>query len=339
MPPAGTPRPVRLGLLAAGRITGPAVVAPAELVDGVEIAAVAARSLDRARAGAEMWGAATAYGSYAELIADPDVDAVYIATPAALHHRWTLAAVAAGKDVLCEKPIASNAVEAREMVAAAATAGRVLMEAFHWRYHPITAQIATIVHGGELGRIEQVNGVFNLPDGHIPRDDIRWDLSLGGGALMDLGCYAAQWVRWVMGSEPDVVSAEAECPVPGIDGAMTAELAFPGGGRGRIECSMIASGPPDIRLEIVGADAALHVTNPLAPQHGARIERRAGGAIDEHPVDGAGTTTYQHQLVAFRDAVTSRVAPITSGADSIATMDLIDACYRAAGLDPRPSLV
>lgn len=331
---------VTLGLLAAGRITGPAVVAPAELVDGVEIVAVAARSFDRARASAETWGAARAYGSYDELLADPGVDAVYIATPAALHHRWTLAALAAGKDVLCEKPLASNAAEAREMVAAAESTGRILMEAFHWRYHPLVAQVGELIASGRLGRIEHVHGVFDLPAGHIPRTDIRWDLRLGGGALMDLGCYPAQWVRWVMGAEPRVVSAEATCPVPDVDATFVAQLEFPDGGTGTIRCSMEAADidGPDIRLEIVGTDATVHVLNPLAPQHGTRIELREGGAIEELSVRGAATTTYQHQLAAFRDAVVTRVAPLTSGTDSVATMELIDACYRAAGLDPRPSI-
>jgi predicted dehydrogenase len=333
-------RPVRLGLLAAARITSAAVVDPARLVGGLEVTALAARSLRRAEEAAEAWGVATAYGTYEELIADPDVDAVYIATPAALHHRWALAALEAGKDVLCEKPLAANAVEAREMVEAADAAGRILMEAFHWRYHPLVAQIETILASGRIGSLRHVHGVFDLPDGHIGRGDIRWDLALGGGAMMDLGCYPAQWVRWIVGSEPLVTSAEAVCPVPDVDGQMVARLEWGDGTTGTIQCSMIASGPPEIRLEVVGADAILHVVNPLAPQHGAHIEvREPDGRVEEIAAEALDTTTYQHQLGAFVEAVRSRVAPITSGDDSIATMELIDASYTAAGLAPRPSFV
>ena len=329
---------MRLGLLAAARITGPAVVEPAQIVPGVELDAVAARSLVRAEEAAREWGVARAYGSYQELIDDPELDAVYIATPAALHHRWTLAALEAGKDVLCEKPMAANAAEAREMVDAAAGAGRILMEAFHWRYHPLVAQIDDIVRGGRLGTLRQVHGRFDLPEGHIPAGDIRWDLSLGGGALMDLGCYTLQWVRWAAGAEPEITSAAAECPVPGVDGRFAAELAWASGVTGSITSSMISTGRPDVRLELTGDSATATITNPLAPQRGARIEIRTGDHVEEISVDGHDTTTYQHQLAAFVDAVSTRVPPLTSGVDSVATMALIDACYTAAGLAPRPSL-
>lgn len=328
---------MRLGLLAAARITGPAAVEPAAVVDGVELIAVAARSPERARERAAEWGVPVVHDTYEDLVRDPGIDAVYVATPAALHRRWTLAALAAGKDVLCEKPLAANAVEAREMVTTATAANRILMEAFHWRYHPLVGRLRELLDDGTLGPIRHVHGSFCLPDGHVAPGDIRWDLELGGGALMDLGCYPLQWVRWVTGGEPRVVSAAATCPVPEVDGRFTAELAWDDGPTGSIECSMLAE-RFDAHLEVVGEHATLRVDNPLAPQHGARVELRRGDDVAEIPVPGADTTTYQHQLAAFRDAVAARVAPLTSGSDPVATMELIDACYRAAGLRPRPSL-
>ena len=327
---------MRLGLLAAARITGPAVVEPARLVDGVDVVAVAARSADRARAYADQWGIPISYGSYDELIESPEVDAIYIATPASLHREGTLAALAGGKHVLCEKPLAANADEAREMVAAGEASGLIMMEAFHWRYHPLVGQMAAVLASGKLGTIQRVEGVFNLPVGVIPEGDIRYDLALGGGALMDLGCYPLQWVRWAVGSEPSVVSAAAECPVPEIDAKLSAELAWPSGVTGRIECSMIE--PPGVmsaRLDVYGSAGRMLVTNPLAPQRGATLRVETNDRVDEVPV--ATTSTYYHQLLAFRDAVTTGVAPLTCGADSIANMNLIDACYRAAGLAVRPS--
>ena len=107
----------------------------------------------------------------------------------------------------------------------------VVMEAFHWRYHPYADQIRHVIDSGRLGRIDRISAAFDIPDGRIGRDDIRWDLALGGGATMDLGCYAIQWVRFAAGADPDVVSAGAACPVEGIDGSLGAELRWPSGVR------------------------------------------------------------------------------------------------------------
>ncbi len=338
--PIGYVEHMKLGLLAAARITTSAIIEPAAELDSVDLVAVAARDMERAQTSAAEWNIPTAYGSYEELVAADDIDAIYIATPAALHHRWTLAALAAGKHVLCEKPIAANAVEAREMVAAAdeafATNGQIFMEAYHWRYHPMVAQMRDILDSGRLGAIERVVGRFNLPNDFIPRTDIRWDLSIGGGATMDLGCYPLQWVRWAMGSEPKVVSATAEVPVEGIDGSLVAQLEWDGGVTGQIESSMIgAAGEIQIDLVVTGADGEMFAQNPLAPQQGSKLTVTDAAGTESIEVDMS--TTYFHQLVAFQQAITSGTQPITSGHDTIATMELIDACYRAAGLDPRPS--
>ncbi len=336
---------MRLGLLAAAKITDQAIIDVVSDVDGVEVVAVAARDLGRAQDAAERWGLPTAYGSYSELLADDTIDAVYIATPAGLHHRWTLAALAAGKHVLCEKPFASNANQAAEMVAAGeaafASEGLILMEAYHWRYHPLAEQMRTIVDSGELGKVERVEAHFNLPDGAIPRSDIRWDLAIGGGATMDLGCYPIQWTRFIMGADPTVVSATAECPVEGVDGKLTAELVWGDevhGGRvtGMVESSMIDEGDPVLDLVVTGSEGTMTVFNPLAPHMGALLTVVVGD--ETRTEDVATTATYFHQLVAFRDAISSRTKPLTGGEDALATMAIIDACYRAAGLEPRPSL-
>jgi predicted dehydrogenase len=329
---------MRLGLLAAARITTTAIVEPVARIEGVELVAVAARTLERAQEAAGEWGVGQALGSYQELVESPDVDAIYIATPAALHHRWTLAALAAGKPVLCEKPFASNADEARAMIAAADDAGLVLMEAFHWRYHPLVGQMRSILDSGRLGPIERLEAVFDLPETEIPRDDIRWDIRIGGGALMDLGCYPLHWVRWAVGAEPTVVSAEAVCPVPEIDGRLSAELRWDSGTTGRIECSMIEpeGSPPVVRLDVFGRDGRMLVTNPMAPQRGALLVVETADGTDTIEVERS--ATYDHQLAAFRDAVELGIVPPTTGDEPIANMVVIDACYRAAGLQPRPSL-
>jgi predicted dehydrogenase len=329
---------MRLGLLSVARITDIAIIEPAATISGVELAAVAARDPQRAREAADEWGIAHVYDTYDELVASEQVDAVYIATPAALHLRWALAALAAGKHVLCEKPLTANAAEARVMVEAADRAGLVMMEAFHWRYHPVVGQIADAV--GRIGTIERIHAEFDLVDGRIPRTDIRWDLALGGGALMDLGCYPLQWVRYAAqlqhpGVEPTVVGAEAVCPVDQVDASLGAELAWPGGPTATIHCSMIAEAER-VGLRIDGAQGRVDVVNPLAPQRGASLTLTTDSGTEL--VEVSSSTTYSHQLAAFRDAVVDGKPFPTGGADSIATMALIDACYEAAGLVPRPSM-
>jgi len=329
---------IRLGLVAASRIAEKAIIDPLRDVDGVELTAVAARDLERATAAAERWDARLAFGSYAELIACDEVDAVYIGTPAALHGEWAVAAIEAGKHVLCEKPFAANADDARAIADAARRSDVVVMEAFHWRYHPFAQQIRDVLDSGVLGRIDRIDAAFDIPDGWIGRDDIRWDLPLGGGATMDLGCYSIQWVRFAAGGDPDVVSAEAVCPVDGIDGSLGAELRWPSGVTGRVHSSMIAPGDSvEAWLRVTGEQGTMTATNPLAPQHGnAMLVVDLGDRVWFRPADTS--ATYFHQLVAFRDAIVHGTEFPTTADDGVRNMEIVDACYRAAGLEPRPAL-
>jgi len=328
---------LRIGLLAASRIAEPAVVIPARLADGVTITAVAARDQSRADAAAQRWGLPQAFASYPELIDCRDVDAVYIGTPASLHRRWAIAAIEAGKHVLCEKPFAANADDARLIADAARGSDVVVMEAFHWRYHPFVREIRQVLDSGELGTIEQIDAMFGIPKGDIPLDDIRFDLALGGGATMDLGCYPIQWVRFAAGAEPQVVSAEADCPLPGIDGSLTATLRWPSGAAGSVASSMLHGGDRDeVWLRVTGDAGTMRVTNPLAPQRdGASLTVESSG--ERRTVESDRTTTYYHQLVAFRDAVEHDAPFPTTAEDAVRNMEVIDDCYRAAGLEPRPS--
>ena len=154
---------------------------------------------------------------------------------------------------------------------------------------------------------------------------------------MDLGCYSIQWARFAAGSDPEVVSAEAVCPVDGVDGSLVAELRWPSGVTGRVGSSMIATGNDvDAHLRVVGERGEMLATNPLAPQNGGAlltVQTDAGKVT--HEVDRS--ATYFHQLVAFRDAIVDGVPFPTTADDGVRNMEIIDACYRAAGLDPRPS--
>ena len=328
---------MRLGLIAAARITERAIADPARDLDDITLAVVGARDLDRARQAATNWDVERAVGSYEEVIKSDDVDAVYIATPNALHRKWAIDALRSGKHVLCEKPLASNAAEAREMVSIAEETGLILMEAFHWRYHPLVAQIQELLDSGAIGDVEGADAAFDLADGRIPMADIRWDYSIAGGSLMDLGCYPVQWLRWLLGPTPEVVSATAVCPIEKVDGRIDAELRWPDGRSATLSSSMIEpDGRNDIRLSIYGSEGTMIVKNPLAPQMGSSITVERDHSQDVHEVDSS--ASYFHQLAAFRDAVTAGVAPITSGDDSVQTMDVVDAIYVMAGIGPRQAL-
>jgi predicted dehydrogenase len=327
-------RPVRVGLVAASRIAENAVVGPAREVPGVEVVAVAARDGERARDAAARWGIPAAFASYEAMLASDDIDAVYIGTPASLHRRWTLAALDAGLDVLCEKPFAANAEDARVMAGAAADSDRVVMEAFHWRYHPLVSQMRSVL--AALGPLERVEAWFEIADGRIPRSDIRWSVDLGGGATMDLGCYAIQWVRWAIGSEPRVVSAEADATGDGVDSWLQAELAWGDGVTGSIRSSMVAEPPGrGAGLAVIAGGGTMRVDNPIAPQRGSQVVIERDGESETLPVDRS--ATYVHQLTAFRDAVMHGTPFPTSPADAVRNMQVVDECYRAAGLSPRPT--
>ncbi|MDX1649278.1 MAG: Gfo/Idh/MocA family oxidoreductase [Myxococcota bacterium] len=323
--------PLRFGILGAARIAPMALVRPARQVEGAQVVAVAARDPDRARRFATRHGVPRVHGSYAALLADPEVDAVYNPLPNALHAEWTVRALEAGKHVLCEKPLASNAAEAARMADAARAAGRRLVEAFHWRYHPLAARMLAIVAGGELGPVRHLETELVIPL-VLPRD-IRWRLDLAGGATMDVGCYTIHMLRSLAGAEPEVVSARARELGAGVDRTMDAELRFADGRTGRIRCGLLSARIFRARARVVGERATLEVTNPLAPHffHRLRVRSTAGARRERVP----GRATYVHQLEAFVDAVRAGTPLPTDPADAVANMRVIDAVYDAAGLARR----
>jgi len=325
---------VRIGVLGAARITPAALVRPAAVVDGVEVAAIAARDPSRAAEFARRHGVATVHRTYDDLLADPTLDAVYVPLPNGLHARWTLAAVKAGKHVLCEKPFTSNAAQAREVRDAAAGSGLVVMEAFHYRYHPLARRMEEVVHDGTLGEVERVETSMCFP---LPRfADIRYQYDLAGGALMDAGCYAVHCLRLLAPGTPSVTAARAGLlrRDPRVDRAMTADLALPGGGTGRVRASMWSSRVLSIRARVVGTRGRLSVFNYATPQLPSRFTVTVDGARRRERFTGE--PTYVHQLRAFVAAVRGGPTNLTPPDDSVATMTLIDAIYTAAGLPLRP---
>jgi predicted dehydrogenase len=308
------------------------MVKPAAEESEAEVNAVAARDLERARQFAAKHKISTAYGSYAQLLADPSIDAIYIAVPNGLHGRWTEAALDAGKHVLCEKPFTANAEEAASVAEAAQRSGRVVMEAFHYRYHALTRRMLEIINSGELGGITTMEAWICFP--LVPPNDIRWDLRLAGGALMDAGCYTIHLLRTLAGAEPEVVSATAKTRWRAVDRLLRAELAFPGGCTGSITASMLSSQVLGAGARVRGTRGTMEVLNPYVPQLGHRLvvrsdTRRAVEHVPRQP------STYAAQLQAFIGAILRGEPVLTGPDDAVANMAVIDACYAAAGLPRR----
>ena len=324
----------RIGLLGASRIARGAVIAPAADIDSVEVTRVAASRQEKAEAYAEEHGIPGVEADYAALVTSDAVDVVYNALPPSGHMQWSIAALEAGKDVLCEKPFAMNAAEAEQMVAAARATGRTLIEAFHYRFHPLFGRILEVLHAGTIGEIRSLAGEFNAAIPYQP-GELRHELDVGGGALMDLGCYPVHWVRTVMGSEPRVLSARAVQEREGVDLAMCADLEFAGGVHGEIACSMATDLEPPFSasLSIIGDKGQVAVTNPMSPHSGHELSIESDAGVSSEVVDGH--STYFHQLEHMLRVIRGEARPITGGEDAIANMRLIDAIYRAAGMQPR----
>ena len=324
---------LKIGVLGAANIAPGALIKPARRTGRAEVVSVASRDIDRARAFAQKHKIPRVADSYEALLADPELDAIYNPLPNGLHGHWTIAALDAGKHVLCEKPFTANADEARhvaEAAAAASHAGLVVMEAFHYQYHPLTRRLVEIVQSGELGVIKEIEISFSAP--LLKPGDIRYQLDLAGGAMMDMGCYPISLLR-LLAAGPRVTSASAKLSSPGVDRAMDARFSLPEGGTARVRCSMFSSSVIRMHAEVVGSEGTLKVFNPFAPQYGhrVRVETASGTRREKF----SRRATYDYQLEAFAAAVEDGAPFPTTAVDAIRTMELIDATYVAAGLPIR----
>ncbi|MEU9050809.1 Gfo/Idh/MocA family oxidoreductase [Streptomyces sp. NPDC048384] len=327
--------PLRIGVLGAARITELSLVGPARTT-GHRLVAVAARDRARAAAFADEHDVERVVDSYADLLADPEVEVVYNPLANGLHGPWNLAALAAGKHVLTEKPSASNAEEAAEVREAVTKAGSVFMEAFHYLFHPVTRRLHDIVESGELGELQRVETLVAIPAPGDP--DPRWSLPLAGGAVMDLGCYSLHAVRMLApwaGGAPRLVSARGgeRAGAPGVDEWLDAELEFSGGATASARCHM-AYGELEMSCRIVGSRGEAFAPNFVLPHRDDRVVVRTAQGERTERLGTRSSYTYQLEALA---AHIRRDAPLALDADdALATMSLIDEAYRAAGFEPRP---
>jgi D-xylose 1-dehydrogenase (NADP+, D-xylono-1,5-lactone-forming) len=313
---------MRWGILSTARIAR-RVVAGAKAAHDVELVAIASRDAARARAYGFENGIPRTYGSYEALLADPEIDAIYNPLPNALHVEWSLKALAAGKHVLCEKPLARDPADVERLFDAAERADRLLMEGFMWRFHPQTEELERLVGGGAVGELRVVRAAFgfNLPD----LANVRWDGALQGGALMDVGCYCVNALRLLAG-EPERVSAERVEGGAGVDARFAGVLRFAGDVIGSFDCGMDIARRHTI--EVVGSEATLVVPSPWqAPEpeivitrEGEVVERLTPGAVDP----------YAQELEEFSAAAGSGTEPRLGRADALGQARTLSALVRAA---------
>ncbi|KAI8922780.1 hypothetical protein BC831DRAFT_474311 [Entophlyctis helioformis] len=343
---------LRIGILGAANIAPNACILPLSFLASGVAYAIAARSESKAAAFAKKHGIPVVHPSYEALIADPNVDAVFIPLPNGLHHVWALAAIRAGKHVLCEKPLADNADQARSIADALAEYnGRhpqrplVFAEAFHWKAHPLAAFLRRVVQGDhaqagwDLGKIASVKTRFSVPTALTPLSDIRMVFELGGGATMDAGCYAVSTSRFIAQAiartadpsvtAPTVIAAKMTTwdKDPRIDLAMDADLVYPSG----------------LTSNVSSEHGTVTVTNFIAPSvyHAVVFARKNGSTLSEKVYGDDAQSTYYHQMKAFIGAVRGEVADfaavgLTDVHDAIENMRVIDQIYTKAGLPVRP---
>lgn len=318
---------LRIGILGASRIAESAIVRPAEEL-GHRLVAVAARDRLRAEIFADKYAVERVVASYQDLVTDPDVDVIYNPLANGLHAPWNLAAVAAGKPVLTEKPFARDRAEAARVAAAADAAGVTVMEGFHYLFHPINQRALTLAVDGTLGDLIRIEVRMGMP---APQpEDPRWSLELAGGALMDLGCYGLHVMRRF--GTPTVVSATAVQRTPGVDERFDAELVFPSGVTGLTTNSMVDD-DYSFTLRLIGTRGEAFAHNFIKPADDDRLTVRteAGTTVEHH-----GTRpSYSYQLEAFAEHVLHGAPVPLDTADAVANMALIDDAYRAADMNPR----
>ena len=251
---------LRWGVLGPGRISRSFLDGVAGATEGRAVA-VGSRDGDRARAVADKFGVPRSYGSYQAVLADPEVDAVYIGLPNGLHGEWSIAAAKAGKHVLCEKPLASDTTEALAMAAAAEEHGVGLVEAFMYRFHPRTIRLAEMIRHGAIGEVRAVSASF----GFVLDDstDVRLDAGLAGGALMDVGSYCVNVSRLIAGVAPTRVSAFARWAPSGVDLQLVGDIEYPNGVFAQISCDF--GGHHNHSVRVVGTEGVIDVPESFVP--------------------------------------------------------------------------
>jgi D-xylose 1-dehydrogenase (NADP+, D-xylono-1,5-lactone-forming) len=312
MPSSGK---VRWGIIGPGGISA-TLLRDLGKASNFEVTAVASRDQSRARSFAGRFGIAHVHASYDDLLADPEVDAVYIGLPNSLHHPMTMKSLAAGKHVLCEKPYTRRPAEVIQAFDEAKARHLILMEAFMWRHRPQVRRFVELLP--EIGELVAIRASFSF----VLRnpDDVRLDPILDGGALMDVGCYSVSGARLVAGEEPLRVYGEQHLAPSGVDDSFAGLLRFPSG----VVAQVSASFRTDHRgLEAIGSKATLAIGDPWQGEFG-------GVTLGEREVDVQDDDAYRLELENMSAAIMDRATPLLGREDALAQARTIEALYRSA---------
>ena len=311
---------MKLGLLSTARINE-RLVAGARQASGIEVVAIGSRDRARAEAQAQALGVPRAHGSYEELLADRDVEAVYVALPNSLHVEWSLRALQAGRHVLCEKPLSRHPEDVELAFDAAERGGLVLAEAFMWRHHPQARRLVELLD--QIGELRLIRASFSFLLEHA--GDVRLRAALDGGALMDVGCYCVSASRLLAG-EPRAVSAQQVRGGEGVDVRLTGLLRFPSDVLATIDCGLDLAGRDE--LEVTGTVGVLWLDDPWHARNPAIELRRAGGAVEHVAVEPL--NPYACELEDFAAAVAGEREPRYGRDDAIAQARAIAALWASA---------
>ncbi len=323
---------LRWGILSTAGIGTKHVIPAIQAAPHCEVVAIASRDGGRGRAAADRLGVPTAYSSYEKLLAAQDIDAIYNPLPNQLHREWTIKAARAGKHVLCEKPLAMTSADAQMMVDVCAEEGVKLMEAFMYRLHPSWVKVRDLVSSGAIGELRAVQTRFAYFNDDP--SNIRNRLETGGGALMDIGCYAINVARMMFGSEPTRVQASMRRhPQFGTDIVTSALLEF---GEGQADFVVSTQTEPDQRVHVLGSDGRIEIEIPfnIPPDRETRIFLTRGGEAPVDPetvtISFPSTNQYTVQARLFAQAVLEDLPVPTPPADGVANMVVIEQVRKAA---------
>lgn len=318
---------VRWGILSTAKIGLNKVIPAMQQGEHCQILAISSRELSQARAAADKLGIPRAYGSYEELLADPDIDAVYNPLPNHLHVPWSVKALEAGKHVLCEKPIGLTSEEGRRLVDAARRYPRLkVMEAFMYRHHPQWQTARNLVRSGEIGQLKTIQSFFSY--NHLTPENYRMHPEFGGGGLFDIGCYPVSLSRFIFDAEPRRVSAAIEFdPVYNVDLLASAILDF-GSGTSTFTCSMSVA--PYQRVNIFGSTGRIEIEIPFnaPPDVGCRMWGQRGSDIEELVLPVCDQYHIQGEL--FSQAVLNDTPVPTPIEDAVENMRVIESIFAAA---------
>jgi D-xylose 1-dehydrogenase (NADP+, D-xylono-1,5-lactone-forming) len=313
--------PVRIGFLTTARIND-AILDGARRGDVAEVVAVGSRDLGRAEEYARERGIERAHGSYEAVLEDPDVDAVYVALPNALHVEWATRALEAGKHVLVEKPFSTRPEEVEATFDLAERAGLVLMEAFMYRHQPQAKRLKELVDEGAIGELRLVRAQFSFD---LTRTvDVRLDAELGGGALLDVGAYCVNVSRLVAG-EPEVVHAEQVVGPTGVDLRFAGVMRFPGDVLGHFDCGFDL--PRRHEVEVAGSEGLLRLAPAFGDDRGV-LELHRGDDVETVPLPE--THRYQLEVENFAAAVRGDEPPLLGRADAVGQARALAALLAAA---------